>query len=115
MKTSNSFKSFSIRIRNQFFKNILSVKVWIGVAIFTLASFSFYFALDRLQEIITQTVLPSLEQEEASIIIAYMQNIKELTISFFQLLVSAGLGLAGIRETMKAIKVNKGSNDETPL
>jgi len=110
MKTSNSFL---IRSRNQLSKNLLSVKVWIGITIFVLSSISFFHALDRLQMIVAQAVLPVLGTDEASIIIAYMQNVKDLTISFFQLLASVGLGLAGIRETMKAIKVGK--NDDVPL
>ena len=93
-------------------ENFLSVKVWIGIAIFVLSAYYVQYSLDELRIAVSRHVLDVLDEQEAAIIISYMTNVKEIVIAFFKLLGSAGIGLAGLREVFKTAKLTKNRNDK---
>ena len=97
-------------------ENLLSVKVWIGIAIFTLSTVYMKITLDDMQFLISKHVLESLDEPTASVIIAYMTQSTDLVESYFKLLGSAGIGLAGLREVFKTAKLTKnGNKDDIPV
>lgn len=104
--------NFGIQAVKRLLENLLSVKVWIGISIFTLSYYYFMLSLNDLNHVLSKYVLGSLDEQEAQIIIVYMNNIKELVIAIFKLLGSAGIGLAGIREVFKTAKLGKNGKDK---